>query len=351
MPYSIPTSVERRLLRAGYKKATTWGTAVAMAAGDEIKVKSISGMTHSRDYSPGQYANTPFVASGQLLDIKAPEPSLGGDLFFDPGALGVGIAQLFGTAGAPTVQGATTAQKHIFQWADLCAGFGTLVKEVPGLLYECASWKPADLSIKVSGGKIAFELKGKGNTVIDSSAVNGATQSGLLTNGGNIDTVIPFGVGPVKMNAASGADVAAATALVVSGLDIGFKRTYDDVHAAGGYSIIEPRESGFPEIKLKLDFPRYATDNSGLQAAMIAGTLQKVLIAFTSPLEAGTAYPYSLKFFFPSMRILTQNAPWEEIVKNGIELVAEQAAAAPTGMTYTRPYIELINKFATNYLA
>jgi hypothetical protein len=351
MPYSIPTSVERRLLRAGAKKASTWGAAVAVAAGGELRIKGISGLKHDRDYSPGEYANTPFVATGVLTDIKPPDVALSGDLFYDHGMLGTLIALLFGTAGAPSGPTDTSAYTHTFQWADLATGFATLIAEFPGIIYEVASWKPMELGLKVGGGRIQFDLKGRGNTMIDSSVVNGATQSGLLSFGGQ-DTPVLFNHASVKMNAQSGADVAAATALVVSGLQATFKRAIDAIHGAGSPAIIEPKENGFPEIKLKLDFPRYATDNTALQAAMIAGTLQKVLITMTSPLLAGSASAYySIKLYFPNLRIVQQDAPWDEIVKNGIELVAEQAATAPTGMSYTRPYAVIVNKQTTDYLA
>jgi hypothetical protein len=346
-----PTTVERRLLAAGFKKGSTWGTAVALGATDELRVKGISGMTHSRDYSPGEYANTPFVAGGVLTDIKAPDPSLSGDLLYDAGALFRAIAMLFGTAGVSAVA-ETSAYTHTFQWADLADGlFGTLALENPGIIYECASWKPSELALKVGGGRIQFDVKGRGNVVIDSSTVNAAAQMDALTFAGQ-DAPVLFNHAAIKMNAQGGADVAAATALVVSGMNPTFKRAYDGIHVAGSPSIVEPKESGFPDIRLKLDFPRYATDNTGLQAAMIAGTLQKVLIVLTSPLLAGaTTAKYALSIFYPGMRIVQQDAPWDEIVKNGIELVAEQAAAAVTGMTYLRPYLTIVNKFATSYLA
>jgi len=42
---------------------------------------------------------------------------------------------------------------------------------------------------------------------------------------------------------------------------------------------------------------------------------------------------------------------WADIVKNGMEFIAEEAASNPTGMDHTRPYVELINKQTTGYLA
>lgn len=348
---ATPSTPERRLLAAGLKKGSTWRTAVALGSGNEIRVRSIGGLVHSRDYSPGHYADTPFTATGVLTDVKAPDISIGGDLLYDPGALGTALALLFGTAGAPSGPTDTSAYTHTIQWADLVAGFFTLAAEYPSIIYEAASVMPTEFGLKVGDGRIQFELKGRGNTVIDSSSTNAATQMDALTFGGQ-DTPVLFSHAAVKMNTASGADVAGTTALVVSGLDVSYKRNIDAVHGAGYDNIMQPRENGFPEIKVKLDFPRYATDNSGLQAAMIAGTLQKMSIVLTSPLLAGAASAkYVMSLFFPSLRIVSQNASWDEIVKNGVELVAEQAASAPTGMSYARPYITMINKQSADYLA
>jgi hypothetical protein len=350
MPYAIPTTPERRLLRAGLKKGSAWRTAVALGAGNEIRVRSIGGLVHSRDYSPGLYANQPYVSTGVLTNVKPLDVSIGGDLLYDPGMIGTALALLFGTAGTPSGPAGTTAYTHTFQWADLVAGFFTLAAEFPNIIYEVPSVMPTEFGLKVGDGRIQFEMKGRGNTLTDASATNAAAQTGAMTFVGQ-DAPVLFSHSSVKMNAASGADVAGTTAFVVSGLDANFKRNIDGIHGAGYDNIMQPRESGFPEIKLKLDFPRYATENSALQAAMIAGTLQKVLVSLTSPLFAGTAIPYSINLYFPTMRILSQAAPWDEIVKNGIELVAEQAAAAPTGMSYTRPYLVMVNKQAADYLA
>jgi hypothetical protein len=57
-----------------------------------------------------------------------------------------------------------------------------------------------------------------------------------------------------------------------------------------------------------------------------------------------------MTLYFPRLRMLMPEASYDEIVKNGIELVAEEAASNPTGMSYTRPYMTLVNKRSTNYL-
>jgi hypothetical protein len=74
-----------------------------------------------------------------------------------------------------------------------------------------------------------------------------------------------------------------------------------------------------------------------------------MLIEFTGPLiELGLYYKLSL--YFPRLRIVDIDNPFDDIVPASITLEAEAAAAAPTGMDYARPYLELLNAYNTDYL-
>lgn len=349
---ATPTGPERKLLAVGAKKGSVWGTAVALGAGDGINCKNVSGFNRQQPLLIANEVDSPLAFSGALDNIKEVEPVIQTDFLYSPGRLGSLIAALLGTAGAPTQQGATPAYKHTLQLADSNWGkFFTFAVEHPGKIWECASAKPIEWTLKSAGGIVQSELKLRGNTIIDSSTVNMATQMDALTYDERENRVL-FREQSVKMNAQSGGDVTAETALNCSEVEISIKRQgYDSYHPAGSYSIVEPAEGGYPDIRVKLRFPRFDSVNAAFFATAIAETTQKMLIKFTSAVEAGTGYPYSLAFYFPRLRMLNPEASWEEIVKNGLELVAEQASAAPTGMTYTRPYVEMINKRTTDYLA
>jgi hypothetical protein len=346
---ATPTGSERRALAAGFKKSSTWGTAVALGAGDGALLKGLSGLIHGRDYLPAKEADTPFVLSGVMGDIKPVDFTLAFDARYDPTALGVVLALMFGTAGAPTQQGGTAAYKHIFQWADTLSGkFGTFCAEYPGKIFEVASAKALEFSLKGSSGIIQGEAKLRGNTVIDTSATNTATQIDALTYADR-ENRIAFSHSSVKINAQSGGDVTGETALECNSWEVNYKRGGDGVNVAGSASIIEPAEGDHPEITVKLGFPRMNSVNAAFLATFIAGTTQKLLLKCTGALIAGSYY-YDLAMYFPRLRMTKPDASWEEIVKNGLELSAEQASANPTGMSYTRPYIELINLRTTDYL-
>lgn len=350
---ATPTGPERKLLAVGAKKGSVWGTAVALGALNGVNCKNVSGFNRSQGLLVATEVDQPLPRSGALDNIKEVEPTIQTDHLYDPGQLGSLIAGVYGTAGAPTIQGATTAYKHTLQLADTNWGiFFTVGIEYPGKIWECASAKPIEWTLKSAGGGIIqSEVKLRGNTIIDTSAVNLAAQMDALTYNDR-DNRILFRQQVVKMNAESGADVTSATALNCTEVEVSVRRQgYDSLHPAGQYDIVEPAEGGYPEIRVKLKFPRFDAVNAAFVATAIAETTQKMLIAFTSSVEAGVGYPYSLKLYFPRLRMLVPEASWEEIVKNGIELVAEQAAANPTGMSYARPYVELINKRTTDYLA
>jgi hypothetical protein len=348
-----PTGPERKRLAVGARKGSVWGTAVALGAGYGVNCKSVAGFNREQALLIADEVDSPLPLSGALDNVKEVEPVITTDFLCDPGALGSMIAGLMGTAGAPVQQGSTTAYKHILQLADSNEGiFFTFAREMPGKIWECPSAKPTEWTLKSAGGGIIqSELKLRGNLIKDDSVINTATQMDALTYDDR-DNRILHRQQVVKMNAQSAGDVTGATALNCTEIEISYKRQgYDSLHPAGQYDIVEPAEGGKPDIRVKLKFPRFDAVNAAFFQTALAETTQKMLIAFTSAVEAGTGYPYSHKLYFPRLRMLLPSADWEEIIKNGLELVAEQAAANPTGMSYARPYLEWINKKATDYLA
>jgi len=351
---ATPTGTERRFLAAGAKKAATWRTAVALGAGFGLNCKAIAGMNPSRDFMVSQEVDLPLPTVGALNVYKPADITISTDMLYSPGALGTLIAELFGTAGAPSGPTDTTAYTHTFQWANTNLGlFSTLCMEVPGKIFECASVKPIEWTLKsAQGGIVQSDLKVRGNKIIDSSGTNGATQIDALTYDERINPMT-YSVQSVKMNDQSAGDVAGGTQLEVSNVEISFKRTGQDaIVTAGNDNIQEPAEAGYPDIRVKLKFAHMDTVNNLWLAKAIAETTQKILIKFTSPNLAGAATVYySLSLYFPRMRMLCPEVSWDDIVNVGLELVAEEAAAAPTGMTYTRPYAVFVNKRTTDYLA
>ena len=353
---ATPTGPERRFLAAGARKAGTWRTALALGATYGLNCKSISGFNPVRDTLVAAEIDNPLPFSGALDVYKPPEITIGTDFLYAPGMLGMLIAQLFGTAGAPAGPADTSAYTHTLQWADSNWGkFSTLGVEMPGIIFECPSAKPTEWTLKSKeGGFVQSELKCRGNKVIDSSTVNTLTQMDALTydDRGSMGRVM-FGDQRVYMNGqAVGTDVLATTALEVSEVEAGYKRTGHDGVVAAGYSDTqELAEGGYPDIRIKLKFAHMDAVNKLFLATAISEVTQKMAIRFTGTVLAGSSTVYhALTLYFPRMRMLCPEASFDDIVSLGVELIAEEASSAPTGMSYVRPYLTLVNKWTTDYL-
>jgi len=205
------------------------------------------------------------------------------------------------------------------------------------------------LELSVADAMLKGVLNMRGDNCIDSSAVNQAAQMDAITYN-DILRRIRMRQCVVKMNAESGGDVTSESALQVNDLTVRYERAHDGVHAVGSEKIIEPLEEAHPVVQVSISCPRMNTVNAAFFATYLAETEQKMLIQFTGEV-ADAPYNYDLALFFPRLRFLPPEYPDDEITKATFQFQAEEAAANPTGMSYARPYIEIINKQTTDYLA
>jgi len=354
---ATPTSPQTRLHARGFvKSAQTWGTAEALGATDEVKLNGNSGL------QPPTYpiigtneSNLPFIKDADFGNQDPVEIAAPIDWRYEMGAAGRILAMIFGTAGAPA--DLTGAYKHTFQWkTDIAALFGTWAEERAAKIFESASVKPYKAEFSFTDALLKAVLSMRGDSCINTSAVNTATQMDALTCPAEpfLSTRIRFKQGSVKMNAQAGADVASETALQINDFTISYERPIEGgIHAVGSEKIIEPFEegqSGHDLVSIKLNFPRSNTVNQAFFATFLAETEQKMLIKFTGALITGALY-YDMAFFFPRLRIKNVTYDDEGIEVASMELIAEEAAAAPTGMDYALPYMEIVNLATTDYLA
>ena len=348
---TTPTYPSKRYYACGTKRGTTWGTAVALGALDGVLAKDDGGMALSQPYEQYPAVDQIMPMDGSLGLISPVEYAPSIDLQYELGAWGRWLAALFGTAGAPAQQGATVAYKHTFQYADAVTHFFACAQERPGKIWEVASAMPYKLSLKPSGSKIAAVLGLRGNTLIDDSAVNTATQMDALTYAER-GKFVNFIQGKFLMNAQSGAGLADPTDKIdVSDFELAIERSIDVVHVMGSENIAEPKEGAFPKNTLKITIPRASATNLAYFTTFKALTAQKASLVFTGALAA-TGYYYTIGIYFPRIRFAgPPDVKLEDIIKNGLTFEIEAASAAPTGMSYARPYMEVINIQATDYLA
>ena len=354
---ATPTSPQTRLHARGFKKsAQTWGTAEALGATDEVLLNGNSGLQPPTfPILPTKESDQAFVKDADFGNQDPVEIAAPIDWRYEMGAAGRILAMIFGTAGEP--EDLTGAYKHTLQWkTDISALFGTWAEERAGKIFESASVKPYKAEFSFTDALLKAVLSMRGDSCINTSAVNTLTQMDALTVPAEpfLNTRLRFKQGSVKMNTQAGADVASETALQINDFTISYERPIDGgIHAVGSEKIIEPFEegqSGHDLISVKLNFPRMNTINAAFFASFLAETEQKMLIKFTGALITGALY-YDMAFYFPRLRMKNPTYDAEEIVSGGLELIAEEAAAAPTGMTYDLPYIEIVNVQTTDYLA
>lgn len=348
---ATPTIAQRRLLAAGAVKSdAAWGTAKAIAAAGGMLIDSDGGLVRSQAYHPANEADTPFAKEGDLGQIDPVDFAPEFFMRYDPAGIGILIAQLFGTAGEPT--DLTGAYKHTFQWADENYGeFATFGIERPGKIFEVPSAKPLSFDLSLADGFLRGSIGLRGNSLINNSSTNTLTQMDALTykDRGNR---IKYSQMTIKMNNQSAGDLWAITALEVSDLTIHYERPHDGLHGAGDASIIEPAENGHPIITVTLTFPRMnAVNKEYFTNDFIAEVEKKLLIMADGAVITGSNDSYYLQLWFPRMRIINCEYTWDEIIPASITLQAEEAAAAPSGMSYARPYVLLVNTTSTDYLA
>lgn len=348
---ATPTVPEGRLMAAAAKKASTWGTAVALGAGNGIYIEEDGGLKPSRPYLPAKETDSPYVQEGTLGPHEAVDFTPTGTFRYDGGALIMLLAMLFGTAGVPdNLTGG--AYGHTFQWADnLSSLFATWAIERRGKIWEVSSVKPMSFELSVSDGLIKFALGLRGSKCIDDSAVNMATQMDAITYAA-VATRAEFADCKIYLNGFSDADVEdAAYELEVSDLTLNFSRSPDAVPVAGDDHIIEPLEEDWPTGVLDLSFPRMNATNAAYFADFNDQSLKKCIVKILSTVEIGGGNYYCMYIYLPNLRITDLDFPHGPIIPGSLQLTSEECASAPTGMSYKRPYIYLYNTASTDYLA
>lgn len=350
---ATPTGSSSRYYNAAIVQGSTWGTAAAVGAGNGILVPNDGNPMPKLTYSPTDAIGQVIPKDGDFGAEEACEFEIPFDgkcgLQYAPGGIGSVIAGLFGTSAAPDQQEATAAYEHVFTWADEMTDFFTFATERPGAIREVPSFVPKKLTLKVGDGKVQGSIAVIGNRCIADSAVNGATQLDAVTPETTGNFVLAQ-TGVLRINAQSGGGLASGDALEVADFTIELERNITAKMVLGGTYVSLPRE-GLPKFSVKLTLPWATAAAMAYETTFRAKTAQKMDIIFTGGTAAG-AYNYTFGLYFPRLKFVeAPNAPLEEIMKADLTFIGEEAAAAPTGMTSTRPYIKLINLRTTNYLA
>jgi hypothetical protein len=340
-------------LKAAVKKAATWGTALACGANNGVLILPF-GLKKTRgalvDDSLGNY----FAKEQSLGETKV-EGTLPMYLRYDGIDLLIALA-MGATGGAPVQQGATSAYAQKFTLANSPDGlFATLAVHNGVNIDEYTSVKATGFALKGEVGKplqITFDLAAIDR--ITNSPVNTTATFAGVTHFETANRVL-MSQGVFRMNAQGGAALADGDKIYPGSFELTFKRKMRGVYGAGSSSdrIDEPTNDGEPEVKLKLEFPRYTSTQKGWFEDWDAGSNKKMDIVFTGA-QIQSPYNRSFKLSFPNLAIAGAELPIEKgILKAPLEFNCLACDSAPSGMTgVTLPFqADVVNRQSANVLA
>lgn len=326
--------------RLSIKKATTWGVATACGAGDEIlpltgkakrdatvQVDESRGIAFSKDGTAG-----PIAASGSYTFNLRYE-----------GLTNLLIALQMGTAGAPTVQGATAANKHILKWnTDPYGLMLTIASHMANYIEEIPTAKVVKISISGEVGAKPLQLS------VDVIGINKEVASAINTLATSANWTIPTGADKnavmfsqlaFRMNDQTAIALGAGDVINPSKFTITIDRKSKGEHT-GAYRttsttpqdlVDEPTIDGLPELSLTLEF---ATHTSATYLTALGNdTRKKMDITATGALIA-TPYNYQHLIQLPHLQMKNVDPTDDQgRIKEPLEFIIHGIAVAPTGMT------------------
>lgn len=338
---------------AAWKKATTWGTEVDVnAAGNGVLVLNPGVPKVSIPNIRDESAGLAFYKELGHGDQPAAGFSLEANTRYE--GLGTIIAQLFGTAGTPTQQGATAAYLHELRLKKNIEDiFGTYAVTKHDKIHVVPSVKLHKLTFTFGDGLLKLTADMMGNDVIDDSAVITAMDS-VTYPGDYTRTLVEANHGVFRMNAQDGAALAGSDEVKIKNMTLEIERQdMKEFHEMGDGKIDEPLGMK-PLIKLVIEMNKMDDGNKGYFADWKAKTEKKADLIFTGPLIEDTYY-YYFKFQFPRLRIVDPGAEYDDddIIPARLTMEGLEADSAPTGMTgITKPVaLDIMNKRTTDTLA
>lgn len=346
---------------AGWKKSTTWGTAVAVGAAEGIRFTKLD---------PG--ADLQFLPSDELSGSRSRLAGDRGNILHDPNletemhyeGLERILAQAMGTAGAPSQVGGDDAYTHTFKMKNELDGIhGTLVaylQSKPAIIeYDNVKVNGFNFSVGAGNQKasMSFPMIARKRVINEGSGTNTNTTAGSITYVSNRDFV-NFAAMAVRINTTSGGTLGTSDLVYPSELSITLNNNLpsDDVTAAHAPYVDEPIGGGWGEVSVSMTLTKGYQDLT-LLSEMISETAveKKMDVIFTGPVADGAAN-FSLSFFLPSLQFQGDlpGIDGPDRQSETFNFAGNRVATSPTGFTsgYTDAVtIDLVNQRATDALA
>jgi hypothetical protein len=306
--------------KVGFKKAATWGTAVDVGAGDQMKI--ISEGLGDGIPKPIQDENIGDALKGQNMqgDVEL-EGSIAEIARFE--GLERRLALFMGSDTVAIVQ-AGQVWSHAMNFKPSNTGkFGTLVLDKGmgnAALWEYPSVKQSSMDFDHQDGKLVFTHGLIANKVVREATENDATSMGALTIPTNALMVI-FQHVKLQIKEVTGAEgnLAGGDEILVTNVKGTCNRNIKGDHESGsnaGY-IGEPETDGLPEAQLMFTVANYKSAVDALikeQQKVQAGRepkTYKLQLTWTGKTIAGSApaLPYILRLDVPAANFSATPVP------------------------------------------
>ncbi len=336
--------------RAAAVKGSTWDIAAACGAGDGILVHPPTFKKERpliEDDSLGAYF--PHEAAPGGIKVEGELPCY---LRYDGLDLLVALA-MGATAGAPVQQGGTSAYAQSITLAGLMDGlFATLALHNGVNIDEYPSMKLTGMKLRGRVGEpVEVLFKGIASDRITDSSTNTPASFASVTIAEESNRVL-MSHALFRINDASGAALGSGDEVYPSSFELDLTRPMAGAHVAGaGHDRVdEPVAEGPPEIRLKLEFPRYSSSEHFEDWA--GSVAKKMQMVFTGGLIEDTYYR-EFKVSLPHLIYKDVDLPMERgALRHTLEFACLATDSAPSGMSgVLDPFqVDVVNTRSTDVL-
>ena len=271
---------EKRETVAAYKKATEWGTEVALneAERELLITNPIECISKTIEFTDIETSGRAFHEEADPGNIKCDlSPTV--YLRYDDPAAHTMLAQVIGSQATPA-SASTLAYSSDYTLKDnIDSEFGTFVIDKVTKLHVVPSSKWTGFTLTAKPGvPVELSFKGVGNDEITDSTANTTLASVTSTDRTNRmqlkDAVI-------RINAQTGATLGSSDEISVTSLTFDFDRPHtSDYESTGSNAIAEPLGDGFPKAKIDLEFRKYGSDEAQYYSDWVAGSTKKMEVIF-----------------------------------------------------------------------
>jgi hypothetical protein len=345
-----------REIKAAYARSNTWGVPASVTR--QLMLQSAEGLDAQVSIVDDETFNQTFLKPGEAADQMPTSTELTMQARYED--LDTWFAAAMGSAAAPTVVSSQAANSlvaysHLVTMATALTHFLTVAIDMVDHVLEVPTAKVRGYTLKVGENgrmNVSFAFVGAktnyDSTVNTNSTVAGATQASLGNRLFRKD-------GRWRMNVQTAGALGASDELtIIKEITLGTTRPVaDDDFVFNQDFIIEPDDSGFPELPVEVTYARMNTVSANsLVAGLKAARVFKSDWFFQGPyINSSTRRSFLYEFPALQIRNIKIAAAGPGQVRPQATFHAKLAQAAPSGMSFTAPLqLTIVNANSQNLL-